>query len=143
MVGPLEYQGLPGSELGHSETPCYILARQLKHLYSVVPPRRKSLMSSSPSVCAGSLPSAALFVTMVGHKRRVRLKGEGLPCALMVKILRSKQAAVQVTEAERRLNRGAEQMQTTTTNVDNSSVTLLTTIQEEDRNGLIRDLVNF
>ena len=40
-------------------------------------------MSSSPSVCAESPPSVALFVTMVGHKRRVRLSVEGLPCALL------------------------------------------------------------
>ena len=42
-------------------------------------------MSLSPSVCAESPLSAALFVTMVGHKRRVRLSVEGLPCALLVK----------------------------------------------------------
>lgn len=40
-------------------------------------------------MCEESLPSAALFVTMVGHKRRVRLNVEGLPCAPLAKMLKS------------------------------------------------------
>jgi len=92
-------------------------------------------------VCAVSPLSAALFATMVGHKRRVRLKVEGLPCAFSVKILRSRQ-------------RFKLQWLTIITNIDNSSAdfrilcldcvsNLNNYHMEDDPNGLIRDLVDF
>ena len=61
-------------------------------------------------MCAASAPGMALFVTMVGHKRRVRLSVEGLPCALLVRMSESGGA---------KLHRP-----TTVTNIANSSTGL-------------------